>query len=134
MDNNLHALTNRHQDVRLISLRKRKHEGLVEPHDDGGPYIVAQEGYDPEDVSASPDNFVLGKSGAWLSVGLFLKLPRETRRQEFVFGTAAEVIALLEGLVGKAHIIRAGHELATPARAAQPDEVTAAFTDQQSKR
>ena len=130
---NLRAITNRYQDVHLLSLREWKHAGIVEPHDQGGPYIVAQDGYDPEDVSASYEEFVLCKSSAWMSVGLFLKLPREIRRQEFVFGTAAEVIALLEDMIGKVKIVRPGDKLAESVGDEQADDLTAAFKEASEK-
>ncbi len=130
---NIRAITNRYQDVHLLSLREWKQAHAIEPHDQGGPYIVAQNGYDPEDASANYDEFVLSKSGAWLSVGLFLKLARETRRDEFVFGMAAEVIALLEDLLGKVKIMRPGDPLAASAEVEQSDDLTAAFKDASEK-
>jgi hypothetical protein len=59
----LHSITNDYQDVRLVSLKgwKRAHE--VSPRDNGGPYVVIQEGRDPEDLEMDYDEFLLGKSG-----------------------------------------------------------------------
>jgi hypothetical protein len=122
---NLRAITNNYQDVRLVSLRKWKHAHEIEPRDQGGPYVVLQEGYDSQEIAPSGDEFLLGKSGVWLPVGLFHKMPTEERRKEFVFGRAVEVVELLEGLVGKVKIVRKGTELAeTPL---EGDDLAAAF-------
>jgi hypothetical protein len=94
----LRALTNDHQDLRLVSLRTWKGAPSFDPRDDSGPYMIGQEGYDPEDPGMVPHRFVLGKSGAWLRVSDFFRLGPEPRRREYVFGTAAEVLELLMGL------------------------------------
>jgi hypothetical protein len=101
-----HSISNNPNTVRLISLKEWKHAGEVVPRDAGGPYMVVQEGYDPADPKMDFDEFVLGKSGEWLSVGLFLRLPRDVRRQEFVHGMAADVIHLLESLTGRVLVVR----------------------------
>ena len=56
---------------------------------------VMQEGYDPEDMKMIADEFVLGRSGKWLSLGHFYKMPVPDRRAEYVFGTAAEVMQMM---------------------------------------
>lgn len=123
---NLRRLTNHFRDVRLISLRNWRAANEITPRDPGGPYIVAQEGYDPADLRMQTDEFVLGRSGKWLSVGLFLKLPLETRRGAFVFGTAAEFMGLVQDLPSRAEVLRPEIE---PERAAVPeqDELNATF-------
>lgn len=63
------------------------------------------------------DEFVLGKSGNWISVGMLLRLPREVRHNEYIFGTAGEIIHLLENLHGRAEVISTRAE----ARALVPD-------------
>ena len=91
--NKLRALGNNFRDVRLISLHHWKHAREVEPRDSGGPYVVVQEGYDPQDLTMSYDEFFLGRSGGWTPVGLYLKLPREIRRDEFIFGVLFQFVA-----------------------------------------
>jgi xanthine/CO dehydrogenase XdhC/CoxF family maturation factor len=122
----LRNITNHFQDVRLASLStwKRAHE--ITPRDSGGPYVVLQQGYDPEDMTMTPDEFVLGRSGKWLSLGHFFKMPIPDRRDEYIFGTAAEVMQMMSNLPSKAQILRPqkdGKEEAIP----EQDEMAAAF-------
>jgi hypothetical protein len=91
---------------------------------------VIQEGYDPADLLVRADEFVLGRSGKWLSVGHFYRLPVAERRAEFVFGTAAEVMKIMGELPGKPVIM--GREAAEPTPeavggGAEPDEMAAAI-------
>jgi hypothetical protein len=123
----LRSITNTYQDVRLISLRTWKSAAEIIPRDQGGPYMVGQEGYDPADLTVTPDEFVLGKSGRWVSLGHFFKLPLADRREEFVFGTAAEVMQLLEKLPSKPSIFRAGEAAAPEPAAEHQDELNSAF-------
>lgn len=94
----LRALTNDHQDLRLVSLRAWPGASGIDPRDDAGPYMVAQEGYDPDDLAMTMLEFVLGKSGAWIRVSDFFRIPRQERCREYLFATAAEVLELLMGL------------------------------------
>jgi len=105
---NLRSITNSFQDVRLASLASWRQANEFNPRDRGGPYVVMQEGYDPEDPKVTPDEFVLGRSGKWLSVGLFFKMPVPERRAEFIFGTAAEVMQMMDNLPPKVEILRPG--------------------------
>jgi hypothetical protein len=98
---NLRNITNHFQDAHLVSLASWKRASEISPRDRNGPYVVLQEGYDPEDVRMLADEFILGRSGKWLSLGLFYKLPVPERRAEFVFGTAAEVIQMMSDLPSK---------------------------------
>ena len=113
---NLRTITNNFQDVRLGTLASwtaRADEFI--PHDSGGPYVVTQEGYDPDDAKMTPDEFILRRSGEWASLSLFFQLP-EPDRAEFVFRTAAEVMHLMNNLPPKVQILRPGaREKATPA-------------------
>ena len=127
----LHSITNDYQDVRLVSLKGWKRANEVSPSDNGGPYVVVQEGYDPEDLRMDYDEFLLGKSGVWISVGVFYRLPADLRVQEFIFGTAAEVIGLMEDLTGKAEVYGKGDSL-MPREAVTPDDLSQIF--QQSKK
>lgn len=95
---NLRNLTNSFQDVRLVSLATWRQAAEISPRDRGGPYVVMQEGYDPEDTKMIADEFVLGRSGQWLSLGQFYQLPVPERRAEFIFGTAAEVMQMMGAL------------------------------------
>ncbi len=100
------SITNNFRDVRLVSLQTWRQAAEFTGRDRGGPYVVAQEGYDPADLSSTPDEFILGKSGKWLSLAHFFALPLAERRAEFVFCSAAEVINLLESLPTNASILR----------------------------
>ena len=125
---NLRNITNSFQDVRLASLAKWKQANEFTPRDQGGPYVVLQDGYDPEDMTVTPDEFVLGRAGKWLSLSYFYKMSVPDRRAEFIFGTAAEVMQMMSNLTSKPQVIRPGArtEETTPA-AAEPDEMAAAL-------
>src|SRR5262245_42950742 len=105
---NLRNITNSFLDVRLVSLATWRQAGEIMPRDRGGPYVVLQEGYDPEDPKVIAEEFVLGRSGKWLSLGLFYKMPVPDRRAEYVFGTAAEVMQMMENLPAKVVVVRPG--------------------------
>lgn len=124
---NLRNITNHFQDVRLISLRSWPQANEFEPRDKGGPYVVTQEGYDPADLTVQADEFVLGRSGKWLSLSLFFRMPVPERRAEFVFGTAAEVMNLMSTLPTKVSLFGREELPATESSPAQPDEMAAAF-------
>jgi hypothetical protein len=114
---NLRNITNSFQDVRLGSLSSWSRAGEFSPHDPGGPYVATQEGYDPDDATLTPDEFILRRSGEWLSLSHFFQLP-EPDRVEFVFRTAAEVMQLMNDLPPKVQIIRpSAKEKAAPAPA-----------------
>ena len=102
----LRALTNHFMDFHLVSLRSWRSAWEVVPRDDGGPYMVVQAGYDPEDLRLRPDEFVLGRSGKWMPVGVMLKLPGEMRRREVVFGLVSELMQLIDGLPRQAVVWR----------------------------
>lgn len=124
---NLRNITNSFQEVRLASLASWKQASEIAPRDRGGPYVVPQEGYDPEDRTMTGDEFVLGRSGRWLSIGVFCRLPVPERRAEYVFGTAAEVMEIMSKLPPKPVVVRLGDKAeATPA-AGEPDEMAAAI-------
>ena len=116
---NLRSITNSFLDARLVSLASWRQAKEIIPRDHGGPYVVLQEGYDPGDAKMSPDEFILGRSGKWLSLARFYKLPVPDRRAEFVFGTAGEVMQMMSELPSKVAIlgrpekeeaVQAGHE------------------------
>ena len=125
---NLRNITNSFLDVRLVSLASWKQASEIAPRDRGGPYVVLQEGYDPEDLKVIADEFVLGRSGKWLSLGLFYKLPVPERRAEFIFGTAGEVIQLMENLPPKVVVRHPGAaEPSGPAIPPEADEMASAL-------
>ena len=124
----LRNITNSFQDVQLASLATWKKASEVFPRDRGGPYVVLQEGYDPEDLTVTPDEFVLGRSGKWLSLSHFFRMPVPDRRSEFVFGTMAEVMEMMSNLPTKPQILRPGKvDAYTPAAAAEDDGIAVAL-------
>jgi hypothetical protein len=133
MNVNLHNITNSFLDVRLISLKSWQRANEIIPRDNGGPYVVLQEGYDPEDLTMTPDEFVLGRSGKWLPLGFFFKLPVPVRREEFVFGTAAEVMRMLSELSANVAILSHPTDLAEAASISTDDEMAAAFQAERSR-
>lgn len=124
----LRNITNSFQDVQLASLASWKQANEIFPRDRGGPYVVLQEGYDPEDLSVTPDEFVLGRSGKWLSLSHFFRMPVPERRAEFVFGTAAEVMQIMSSLPSKAQIVRVGKPPEGAAAPPETDEMAAALS------
>ncbi|MFN0068552.1 MAG: hypothetical protein ACKVYV_13050 [Limisphaerales bacterium] len=124
---NLRTITNSFQDVRLASLASWKHAAEFSPRDSGGPYVVTQEGYDPGDYTMTPDEFVLGRSGKWLSLGQFYKLPVAERRTEFIFGTASEVMKVMEGLPAKAEVLSADAPSGAAAPEGEADDMSTAL-------
>lgn len=113
---NLRNITNSFLDVRLVSLATWPKASEIEPRDRGGPYVILQEGYDPEDPKVIAEEFVLGRAGKWTSLGLFYKLPVPERRAEYIFGTVAEVMQMMQDLPSKPQFIRKG----TPSEAGEP--------------
>jgi hypothetical protein len=126
-DLNLRTITNSFQDVQLASLASWKQANEFNPRDHGGPYVVLQAGFDPEDPKVIPDEFVLGRSGKWLSLSYFYKMPTAERRAEFVFGTAAEVMQIMGNLPPKVQLLRPGTAGPTEGATAEPDEMAAAL-------
>ena len=123
----LHNLTNHYADVRLISLSTWRQASEFTQRDHNGPYVVLQEGYDPEDMKMIAEEFVLGRSGKWLSLGHFFRLPVPERRAEFIFSNMAEVIQLMRNLPSKAELLRPGSKGAPAPAPTDSDEMAAAF-------
>ena len=127
MNLNLRNITNDYRDVRLVSLSSWRQANEIQPRDRNGPYVVLQEGYDPEDMRMLPEEFVLGRSGKWLSLGHFYKMPIPERREEYLFGMVGEVIQLMSNLPSKVQLLRpAGQDKDTPTTVPD-DEMAAAF-------
>lgn len=123
----LRSITNSFQDVRLVSLASWPAADEINPRDRGGPYMVTQEGYDPEGMKVIADEFVLGRAGKWLSISHFFRMPVPDRRAEFVFGTAAEVMEMMGRLPSKAAFLRPGDKPEPTAPAKGQDEMAAAY-------
>jgi hypothetical protein len=130
---NLRNITNHFQDVHLISLASWAAAKEIAPCDPGGPYVVTQEGFDPADLKMIPDEFVLGRSGQWLSLGQFFRMPVPERRTEFLFGTAAGVMAMMEKLPSKAVLLGAGAPTDGAAATPGTDEMAAVFHAEKNK-
>lgn len=123
---NLRNITNSFQDVRLASLSAWRNAAQIQPRDRGGPYVVLQEGYDPSDPKFVPDEFILGRSGKWLSLSHFYRMPIPERQAEFVFGTAAEVMAMMRDLPPKT-VFLSPDPATELAPGSGPDEMAAAI-------
>ncbi len=112
-------LTNNFDSARLLSLKNLKQASEIPGCDRNGPYVVMQHAYDPEDPTMTPEDFLLGKSGAWLATKWFVGLPVDQRRKEFIFATSTEVIALLEDLT---HGVAITRPQGSPPEAAEGDD------------
>ena len=123
---NLRNLTN--HEVKLVSLSTWRQANEIVPRDSHGPYIVMQTGYDPQDKKRISEEFVLGRSGKWLSLRNFYQMPLAERRSEFIFGTVSEVVQMMNKLPSKAELIRpAGTANNAPCVPAEDDEMAAAL-------
>jgi hypothetical protein len=98
-------LSNHFSACRLISLAKLKAAAEIIPRDTHGPYLIAQHGYEPGDLTKRAGDYLLGRSGAWLGTHWFIRMPVPERRKEFIFGTVAEVMELMESLTSKVLVI-----------------------------
>src|SRR3954462_12766646 len=123
----LRNITNNYQDVKLVSLSSWRQAGEIMPRDRNGPYVVMQEGFDPEDMTMTADEFVLGKSGKWLSLGHFYRIPVPERRSEFIFGTAAEVMQMMSDLPSKTALHRPTDKKKEAPVSPETDEMAAAL-------
>ena len=123
----LRNITNHFQDVRLVSLASWRNANDISPRDRGGPYIVLQEGYDPQDMTMVAREFILGRSGKWLALEHFYRLPVPERREEFVFGRAAEVMEMMSRLPSKVAVLGKHEVVSGPTANAGEDEMAAAI-------
>ncbi|QJE95686.1 hypothetical protein [Luteolibacter luteus] len=98
-------LSNHFSACRLISLAKLKAASEILNKDSNGPYLIMQHGYEPGDASMRAGDYLLGRSGAWLGTHWFIRMPVQDRRKEFLFGTVAEVMELMETLTSKVSVI-----------------------------
>jgi hypothetical protein len=107
-------LSNHFTACRLVSLARVKAAAEYPGRDANGPYIIAQRGYAPGDVTMQVAEFVLGRSGAWLATHWFIRMPVPERRREFLFANVAEVVALMESLTSEVRVIREKPALIAP--------------------
>lgn len=98
-------LSNHFSACRLVSLAKLKAASEIIPRDSNGPYLIIQHGYEPGDAAMKGADYLLGRSGAWLGTHWFIRMPVPERRKEFIFGTVAEVMELMESLTSKVQVI-----------------------------
>jgi len=90
------AITNRYQDFQVLNLCQLVH------HVEGrGPFMVTQEGCDPNDAAMRECSFVLTKRGTWLHFYLYLALPESVRQHCAHFETVAEVLHQADSLPAK---------------------------------
>ena len=100
-----HRLSNHFSACRLVSLAKHKAASEFPNRDTHGPYVIMQHGYEPGDEAMRPADYILGRSGSWLGTHWFIRLPVPERRKEFIFGTVAEVMELMESLTSKVEVV-----------------------------
>jgi len=89
------AITNRYQDFQVLNLAQLVH------HEGRGPYMVTQDGCDPDDATRRACSFVLTRRGTWLHFYLYLALPEAVRRSWAHFETIAEVLQRADSLPDK---------------------------------
>ena len=99
-------LSNDYQDVRLFSLHTWRDAASLQASPGYGPYVVMQTAIDPDNLRSIVEDFILARTGRWLPMDHFRRLPQETRRELFVYSAASEVIEVLRGLLGKPTIER----------------------------
>lgn len=90
------AITNRYQDFQVLNLSQ-----LVHRVEGRGPYMVTQDGCDPDDPRMRACSFVLTKRGTWLHFYLYLALPESVRRQCAQFETIEDALQRADSLPGK---------------------------------
>jgi hypothetical protein len=124
---NVRCLTNNFMNVRLVSLASWREANKIFLWDRGAPYIVTQEGCDPEDLTMTPGEFVLGRSGKWLPLGVFFVMPIAERWQEFIFATAGEVLRMMRDFPSAAVVWRPTPHIMGAMTSIETDEMAAAY-------
>jgi hypothetical protein len=133
MNTNLRNITNHFLDAHLVSLSSWHQAHEISPRDRNGPYVVLQDGYDPQDMNFAADEFILGRSGKWLSLSYFFRLPVPDRRAEFVFGTAAEVMQMMSELPSRVQMFRHEKKPAAPGMTSGTDPMAEAIQQGKEK-
>ena len=98
-------LTNHFSACRLVSLSKLKAATEFPARDANGPYLIAQEGYNPSDPAMRRGEYLLSRSGEWLGTHWFARLPVPERRKEFFFATVGDVMEMMQDLPSKVRVI-----------------------------
>lgn len=98
-------LTNHFSACRLISLSKLKAAAEFPDRDANGPYLIAQEGYDPADPALRRGEYLLSRSGEWLATHWFVRMPVPERRKQFFFATVGEVMEMMQNLPSQVRVI-----------------------------
>jgi len=92
-----HAITNHPQDFKILNLCQLVH------HVEGrGPFMVTQDGCDPDDPKMRECSFVLTKRGTWLHFFLYLALPEMVQQHCAHFETIAEALHRADSLPSEA--------------------------------
>ena len=86
-----------------------------------GPYLVRQEGYEPDSSTFKPQRFILQKDGRWLLNLAFVMLP-EAEQEAQLFHSLTEVLLLFDEIASQP--VRADASLPAGANA---DEILAHF-------
>ena len=80
-------ITNQYQDFKVLNLAQ-----LLHRTEGRGPYMITQDGCDPNDPTMRACSFVLTRRGTWLHFYLYLALPEPVRRSCAQFETITEVL------------------------------------------
>ena len=84
---NFNKLTNSYQKIKMFNLHLA---------DDGkGPFILAQDGYAPDDETLTTRPFLLRNDGTWVLSYHFACLPKK-EQWRFAFESMVEVVKILE--------------------------------------
>ena len=90
------TITNRYQDFKVLNLCQLIH------HVEGrGPFMVTQDGNDPNDPARRHCSFVLTKRGTWLHFYLYLALPEAVRQKLAYYESVPEVMQQADSLPTK---------------------------------
>lgn len=92
----MRQLTNNYRDCTLIN---------IEPSTPGGPYVVVQEAFDPEDPQMRNALFMLQHDGTWIEEIARTELPDE-ERFEVVFETLNDVMQAFQAMPDKPSVER----------------------------
>lgn len=89
-------ITNRYQDFQVQNLSQ-----LVHRVEGRGPFMVTQDGCDPDDPKMRACSFVLTKRGTWLHFYLYLALPEVVRARCAHFESMSDLLDRAGNLPGK---------------------------------
>jgi hypothetical protein len=90
-------INNQYQNFQLLNLCQLVH------HVEGrGPYMITQDGCDPNDPAMRSCSFVLTQRGTWLHFYLYLALPESVRAKVAHFDQLPEALQRADSLPAKA--------------------------------